>query len=135
MKTNGFNFIVHVSLSSYRICRHYCVVHPSQTKCCKICSFLPPLRLVPYRYLWVGIREEKSLPRVATVAKFLDLNKLWSCKFGNKKTRQNSRVFFLCMIVLRIRLAHTFLPSFDNVNGRLCQEGSLRSRNSATMVT
>ena len=33
------------------------------------------------------------------------------------------------------RLAHTFLPSFDNVNCRLCQEGWLRSRDSATMVT
>ena len=34
--------------------------------------------------LWVGIREEKSLPRVATVAKFLDLNEPWFCKYGKK---------------------------------------------------
>ena len=33
--------------------------------------------------LWVGIRE-KSLPRVATVAKFLDLNEPWSWKYGKK---------------------------------------------------
>ena len=32
-------------------------------------------------------------------------------------------------------VAHTFLPSFDNGNGRLCQERVLRSRNFATTVT
>ena len=30
-------------------------------------------------------REEKSLRHVAMVAKFLDLDKLWSCKYGRKK--------------------------------------------------
>ena len=32
-------------------------------------------------------------------------------------------------------LAHTFLPSFDNANGHLCQERFLRSRNCATIIT
>ena len=32
-------------------------------------------------------------------------------------------------------VAHPFLPSFDNANGRLCQERLSRSRNFATMVT
>ena len=41
---------------------------------------------------------------------------------------------FLCMIVLRNNtVAHTFLPSFDNANGRLCQERVMKSRNLATM--
>ena len=39
---------------------------------------------------------------------------------------------FLSMTPL---IAHTFLPSFDNANGHLCQEILLKSRNFATMVT
>ena len=43
---------------------------------------------------------------------------------------------FLCMIALRNRtVAHTFLPSFDNANGRLCQERLSRSRILATHGT
>ena len=42
----------------------------------------------------------------------------------------------LCNIALRDKLVtHTFLPSFDNEIGRLCQERLLRSRNFSTMVT
>ena len=42
---------------------------------------------------------------------------------------------FLCNIVIRDKLvAHTFLPSFDNEIGHLCQEKLLRFRNFATMV-
>jgi len=42
----------------------------------------------------------------------------------------------MCMIALRNKtVAHTFLPSFGNTNGRLYQERLLRSRNFATMVT
>ena len=33
-------------------------------------------------------REEKSLRHVAMVAKFLDLNKPCSCKYGRKKTKK-----------------------------------------------
>ena len=39
---------------------------------------------------------------------------------------------FLSMTPL---IAHTFLPSFDNATGHLCQEILLKSRNFATMVT
>ena len=43
---------------------------------------------------------------------------------------------FLCMIALRNKtVAYTLLPPFDNANGRLCQEGLLRNRHFATMVT
>ena len=43
----------------------------------------------------------------------------------------------LCLIALRNKtVVHTnFLPSFYNANGRLCEEGMLRSSNLATMVT
>ena len=44
---------------------------------------------------------------------------------GNKtkKTKQMTCIqSFLCMIALRKTVAHTFLPSFDNANGRLCQD-------------
>ena len=42
---------------------------------------------------------------------------------------------FLCMIALKNKTAvHTFLPSFNNANGRLCQEGLLGFRNFATML-
>ena len=47
-----------------------------------------------------------------------------------------TRVTFLCMIALRNNMvAHTFLPSFDNANGRLCQERLLRCRHFGNMVT
>ena len=43
---------------------------------------------------------------------------------------------FLYIIALRNKtVAHTFLPSFDNANDRLCQERLMKSRNLATMVT
>ena len=37
-------------------------------------------------------REEKLLRHVAMVAKFMDLNKPWSCKYG-RKTQKFTRVF------------------------------------------
>ena len=42
------------------------------------------------------------------VAKVLDLHEPWSCKYDQKRKRK--------------MVAHTFLPSFDNANGRLFQE-------------
>ena len=43
---------------------------------------------------------------------------------------------FLCIIALRNKtVAHTFLPSFDDANGRLCHGRLLRSRKLATKVT
>ena len=81
-------------------------------------------------------REKKSLRHVAMVAKFLDLNKPWYCKYCRKKTKKLTRTTFLCMTALKNKtVAHTFLPSFNNANDRLCQEGVLGSRNFATMVT
>ena len=42
---------------------------------------------------------------------------------------------FLCTIALRNKtVAHTFLPSLDNADGRLYKERFLRSRNFASMV-
>ena len=42
----------------------------------------------------------------------------------------------LCMIALRNKtVAHAFLPSFSNANGRLSQERLLRSSNLATHGT
>ena len=38
-----------------------------------------------------------------------------------------------CTLVKMV--AHTFLPSFDNANDRLCHEQLLRSKNFASMVT
>ena len=37
-------------------------------------------------------REEKLLRHVAMVAKFMDVNKPWSCKYG-RKTKKLTRVF------------------------------------------
>ena len=43
---------------------------------------------------------------------------------------------FQCMIAFSNKtVAHTFLSSFDNANGRLFQERLLRSRKRASMVT
>ena len=51
-----------------------------------------------------------------------------------KKTKKLTCINF--MITLRNKtITHTFLPSFDNANGRLCQERLLRSRNFAAVVT
>ena len=72
-------------------------------------------------------RGEKSLRHVAMVANFLDLNKPWSNKYRrnkkkNEKKKKDMYPFnFLRIIALRNKtVAHTFLPSFENANGRLC---------------
>ena len=55
---------------------------------------------------------------------------------AGKKHEKLTCMTLLCMIALRNKtVAHTFLPSFDNANGRLCQEKLSRSRNFATMLT
>ena len=74
------------------------------------------------------------------VANFLDLNKPWCCKYDRKKKRKKGYVSlcmaFLCIIAHRNEtVGHTFLPSFENANGRLCQERLIRSRNFAPTVT
>ena len=41
----------------------------------------------------------------------------------------------MCDFALKNKtVAHTCLPSFENGNGRVCEETLLRSRNFATMV-
>ena len=53
-----------------------------------------------------------------------------------KRKKKLACMTFLCMTAPRNKtVAHTFRSSFDNANGRLCQERLLRSRNFATMVT
>ena len=63
------------------------------------------------------------------VTKFLGLNKPRSYKYGKKKKRKRKKnkitciQSFLCMMALGNKtVAHTWLPSFDNENGRLCQD-------------
>ena len=81
-------------------------------------------------------KEEMSLRHVAMVAKFLDLNKPCSWKYGRKKKKKWTCMTFLYMVALRNKtIAHTFLSPLDNSNGRLCQERLLRYENFATMVT
>ena len=48
-------------------------------------------------------REEKSLRHVAMVAKFLDLNKPCSCKYGKKRKRKRLAVCDLLMVALRTK--------------------------------
>ena len=53
-----------------------------------------------------------------------------------KITKRLTCITFLCMIKHRNKtVAHTFLPSFDHANVRLCQERLLWSRKFAIMVT
>ena len=42
-------------------------------------------------------REEKSLRHVTMVAKLLDLNKAWSCKYGRKKKTKQKQNNLVCM--------------------------------------
>ena len=87
------------------------------------------------RFYIIFNREKKCLGHVAMVAKFPELNKQWSCKYGREKNWHYCMTL-LYMITLRNKtVAHTFLPSFNNANGRLCQERLLRSRNLATHGT
>ena len=53
-----------------------------------------------------------------------------------KRMKKLTSTTFLFMIAVRNKtVAHTFLPPFDDANGRLCQERLLRLSNFATMVT
>ena len=59
-----------------------------------------------------SVKERRS--HTAMVAKFLGLNKLWSCQYGGERTTKN----FLCIIALKNeRVAGIFPPSLDNTNG------------------
>jgi len=52
-----------------------------------------------------------------------------------KKDEKLTRMNFLCIALRDKTIAHTFLPSFDSANDRLCQEKLLRIRIFETMVT
>ena len=82
------------------------------------------------------MEREKKLRHVAMVAKPLDLNKPCSRKYDRKKRNKLTRMTFSCTVALWNKtVASSFFPSFDNANGRICQERSLRTTNFATMVT
>ena len=54
---------------------------------------------------------------------------------AQEKTKKLTRMTFLCMTALGSKTVfHTFLPSFDNANDRLCHERLLRTRNFVSMV-
>ena len=68
-----------------------------------------------------SVKERRS--HTTMVAKFLGLNKPWSCQYGGEKTTTKH---FLCIIVLRNeRVAGIFLPSFDNTNGHPSLSGKI----------
>ena len=78
--------------------------------------------------LEVKVLRKKSSRHVAVVAKFLDLSKPWSCKYGRKNEKIEC-VTFLCMNALENKtLAQSFLQSFDGAKCPLRQEILLRSR-------
>ena len=62
--------------------------------------------------------------------------KSWSSKYVRKNKKKGDMYDFrLCMTALRNKMAaDTFLQSFDNTRGCLCQERLLRFRNFATIV-
>ena len=76
-------------------------------------------------------REEKSLRRVAMVAKFLDLNIPGAANVAKKKIAKKLTVKDFPELRNKI-VAHIF-PSY--ANGCLCQEILLRFKNNVTMVT
>ena len=73
--------------------------------------------------------EDKLLRHVTMVAKFLDISKPRSYKYVRKNKQKQKQKWRGWPF-----LAHTFLPSLDNADGRLCKERLLRSRNFASMV-
>ena len=78
-------------------------------------------------------REETKMRHVTMVSKFPWISTNYDRK---KKTKKLTRMNFLCIALRDKTIAHTFLPSFDSANGRLCQEKfRLRFRIFATMVT
>ena len=72
-------------------------------------------------------RMERSLRHVAMVAKFLDLNNLGPVNLAEKK---NEKVVMYDFPVQDCTQKQNgipfFFPSFDNANGRLCQERLLK---------
>ena len=54
---------------------------------------------------------------------------------AEKKNEKNGLYNFRVYECTREQNGSPFVPSFDNANGRLCQERLSRSRNFATVVT
>ena len=86
-------------------------------------------------------REEKSLRQSNIVAQLLMIS-INCCPAHMEKNKQTNKQTNRDMYGSPVHgctqeqtVSHTFLPSFDNANGRLCQERLLRSRNFAAMVT
>ena len=81
---------------------------------------------VPWEWIAPPCREcnppRQKPPSWTSLAKFLaDLSNPRSCKYGREKL---ACVTFLCIVALGNKtLAHTFLPTFDNANGRLLPGG------------
>ena len=83
-------------------------------------------------------RKEKSWGHVTMVAKFLDLNKLWSFKYGRKTktTEKLSCLTLLCMIALRNKtVVHTFFYRSTMQMAVSVKKRLLRAWNFATMAT
>ena len=88
----------------------------------------------------MAYREEKSLRHVNMVAQPLMIS-INRCPGNMEKDKQTNKQtmdmydFPVHDCTQKQTVANTFLPSFNNANGRLCQERLLRSRNFAAMVT
>ena len=81
-------------------------------------------------------RMERSLRHVAMVAKFLDLNNLGPVNMTGKKTKKLVRYDFPMQDCTQKQNGSPFFfPSFDDANGRLCQERLLKSKTFPTIVT
>ena len=79
---------------------------------------------------------ERSLRHDAMLAKFLDLNNLGPVNMAEKKNEKVVMYDFPVQdCTQKQNGSPLFFPSFDNANGRLCQERLLKSKNFLTIVT
>ena len=102
----------------------YSVIRHNTDTASALITYYISIPILPYPY------TEKSLRHVAIVAKFVDLNQLWSCKYGGKK-----RYVFPVHHYTPKQNGSPYFPSVDKANGRLCQERLLRFGNFATVAT
>ena len=77
---------------------------------------------------------EKSLRHVAIVAKFVDLNQPWSCKYGRKNDKNDMYDFPVHHCTPK-QNGSSYFSSIDKANCRLCQERLLRLGNFAAVAT
>ena len=93
----------------------------------------------PLLRLCYRVSEEKLLPHVAMVAKFLDLNTPWSRKYGRKKKRKNWHVWLSCtwlksgtkqpiIFFHRSTMQMTVLIKNDYWDPQLCYLGNVTSK-------